>query len=152
MSLEMSWRPKFPMRLWLKTGLWRSELGALTLFLLSIRKRVFDQNADCWLSYHSSPCHSAEDICVYWDCGRKAFLGRLSLSSTQTSDVRSSPGRWEGKMAFAFYDFETTGLVAAYNQPLQFAAILTDDAFKPLERCHILRPLTSLKSRGARFR
>jgi len=37
-------------------------------------------------------------------------------------------------MAFAFYDLETTGTSPAFDQPLQFAAILTDDAFKEIER------------------
>lgn len=34
---------------------------------------------------------------------------------------------------FAFYDLETTGRSAAYDQPLQFAAILTDKHFQILE-------------------
>lgn len=29
-------------------------------------------------------------------------------------------------MDFVFYDLETTGISPAYDQPLQFAAILTD--------------------------
>lgn len=37
-------------------------------------------------------------------------------------------------MAFAFYDFETTGISPAFDQPLQFAAILTDDDFNEIER------------------
>ncbi|MEI4233213.1 exonuclease domain-containing protein [Roseovarius sp. D22-M7] len=37
-------------------------------------------------------------------------------------------------MAFAFYDLETTGTSPAFDQPLQFAAILTDDAFREIER------------------
>ena len=40
-------------------------------------------------------------------------------------------------MTFAFYDLETTGLWPAYNQPLQFAAILTDDDFNVLEKVNI---------------
>ena len=35
---------------------------------------------------------------------------------------------------FAFYDFETTGTCPAFDQPLQFAAILTDDHFNEVER------------------
>lgn len=38
---------------------------------------------------------------------------------------------------FAFYDFETTGTSPAFDQPLQFAAILTDDAFNQVERVDI---------------
>jgi exodeoxyribonuclease-1 len=38
---------------------------------------------------------------------------------------------------FAFYDFETTGTSAAFDQPLQFAAILTDDEFNQIERVDI---------------
>lgn len=37
-------------------------------------------------------------------------------------------------MAFAFYDLETTGTSLLFDQPLQFAAILTDDAFREIER------------------
>jgi exodeoxyribonuclease-1 len=40
-------------------------------------------------------------------------------------------------MTFAFYDLETTGLSAAFDQPLQFAAILTDDEFKEIERVNL---------------
>jgi len=44
-------------------------------------------------------------------------------------------------LPFAFYDLETTGLDPAFNQPLQFAAILVDDNFVELERvnlrCHL---------------
>ena len=35
---------------------------------------------------------------------------------------------------FAFYDFETTGISPAFDQPLQFAAILVDDEFQEIER------------------
>ena len=35
---------------------------------------------------------------------------------------------------FAFYDFETTGTSSAFDQPIQFAAILTDDDLSPMER------------------
>jgi exodeoxyribonuclease-1 len=38
---------------------------------------------------------------------------------------------------FAFYDFETTGTSAAFDQPLQFAAILTDNEFNQIERVDI---------------
>ncbi len=38
---------------------------------------------------------------------------------------------------FAFYDFETTGTSPAFDQPLQFAAILTDDEFNQVERVDI---------------
>ena len=37
-------------------------------------------------------------------------------------------------MDFVFYDLETTGLSPAFDQPLQFAAILTDEAFVEKER------------------
>ena len=37
-------------------------------------------------------------------------------------------------MTFAFYDLETTGTSPAFDQPVQFAAILTDDAFREIER------------------
>jgi exodeoxyribonuclease I len=40
-------------------------------------------------------------------------------------------------MTFAFYDLETTGISPAFDQPLQFAAILTDDAFKEIERVNL---------------
>ena len=44
-------------------------------------------------------------------------------------------------MTFAFYDLETTGTSPAFDQPLQFAAILTDDALREIEhvnlRCRI---------------
>ena len=35
---------------------------------------------------------------------------------------------------FAFYDLETTGLSPAFDQPLQFAAVLTDAEFKEIDR------------------
>lgn len=38
---------------------------------------------------------------------------------------------------FVFYDFETTGTSPAFDQPLQFAAILTDDDLNPLDRVDI---------------
>ena len=42
---------------------------------------------------------------------------------------------------FVFYDFETTGTSIAYDQPLQFAAIVTDENFNSLEtidiRCRV---------------
>ncbi|MDE0521154.1 MAG: exonuclease domain-containing protein [Boseongicola sp.] len=37
-------------------------------------------------------------------------------------------------MPFAFYDLETSGTSPAYDQPLQFAAVLADDDLRPLER------------------
>lgn len=40
-------------------------------------------------------------------------------------------------MTFAFYDFETTGISPAFDQPLQFAAILTDDALREIERVNL---------------
>jgi exodeoxyribonuclease-1 len=40
-------------------------------------------------------------------------------------------------MTLAFYDLETTGLSPAFDQPLQFAAILTDDEFKEIERVNL---------------
>lgn len=38
---------------------------------------------------------------------------------------------------FVFYDFETTGTSPAFDQPIQFAAILTDDDFNQVERVDI---------------
>lgn len=38
---------------------------------------------------------------------------------------------------FAFYDFETTGTSPQFDQPLQFAAILTDGEFQEVERINI---------------
>ena len=38
---------------------------------------------------------------------------------------------------FVFYDFETTGTSPAFDQPIQFAAILTDDNFNQIERVNI---------------
>ena len=40
-------------------------------------------------------------------------------------------------MPFAFYDLETTGTSPAYDQPLQFAAVLTDDDLRPLKRVNM---------------
>lgn len=40
-------------------------------------------------------------------------------------------------MNFAFYDLETTSLSPAFDQPLQFAAILTDDEFREIERVNL---------------
>jgi exodeoxyribonuclease-1 len=40
-------------------------------------------------------------------------------------------------MSFVFYDFETTGTSPAFDQPTQFAAILTDDNLEPLEHIDI---------------
>ena len=40
-------------------------------------------------------------------------------------------------MSFVFYDTETTGTEAPFDQILQFAAILTDDSFKELDRFEI---------------
>ena len=37
-------------------------------------------------------------------------------------------------MNFAFFDLETTGISAAFDHPLQFAAILTDADFREIER------------------
>ena len=38
---------------------------------------------------------------------------------------------------FVFYDFETTGTHTAFSQPLQFAAIATDENLKELERIDV---------------
>jgi len=38
---------------------------------------------------------------------------------------------------FVFYDFETTGTSPPFDQPIQFAAILTDDHFNEVERVDI---------------
>jgi exodeoxyribonuclease-1 len=40
-------------------------------------------------------------------------------------------------MKFAFYDLETTGTSTAFDQPLQFAAILTDGEFREIERVNL---------------
>jgi exodeoxyribonuclease-1 len=40
-------------------------------------------------------------------------------------------------MDFIFYDLETTGLSHAFDQPLQFAAIRTDENFVEKERVKI---------------
>jgi exodeoxyribonuclease I len=40
-------------------------------------------------------------------------------------------------MNFAFYDLETTGISPAFDQPLQFAAILTDAEFREIERVNL---------------
>ena len=40
-------------------------------------------------------------------------------------------------MPFAFYDLETSGTNPAYDQPLQFAAVLTDDRLEPLDEFNI---------------
>ena len=40
-------------------------------------------------------------------------------------------------MKYVFYDFETTGISAAFDQPLQFAAIVTDESLNELERIDI---------------
>ncbi len=62
-------------------------------------------------------------------------------------------------MPFAFYDLETTGTSPAYDQPLQFAAVLADDDLKPLERVnmrcrlapHILPSPAALAVTGVRI-
>jgi exodeoxyribonuclease-1 len=46
-------------------------------------------------------------------------------------------------LPFAFYDLETTGLDPAFNQPLQFAAILVDDNFVEQERVNLRCRLSS---------
>ena len=40
-------------------------------------------------------------------------------------------------MKYVFYDFETTGISPAFDQPLQFAAIVTDACLNELERIDI---------------
>jgi len=40
-------------------------------------------------------------------------------------------------MNFAFYDLETTGISPAFDQPLQFAAILKDGEFRDFERVNL---------------
>ena len=40
-------------------------------------------------------------------------------------------------MNFAFYDLETTGTSPAFDQPLQFAAVLTDAEFREIERVNL---------------
>jgi exodeoxyribonuclease-1 len=40
-------------------------------------------------------------------------------------------------MNFAFYDLETTGISPAFDQPLQFAAILTDPELREIERVNL---------------
>jgi exodeoxyribonuclease-1 len=51
--------------------------------------------------------------------------------------LNQTRGTYYATMSFAFYDLETTGISPAYDQPLQFAAILTDDNFNPLETIDI---------------
>ena len=46
-------------------------------------------------------------------------------------------------MTFVFYDTETTGLDSAFDQILQFAAIVTDDAFNPIEELNLRGRLQS---------
>ena len=38
---------------------------------------------------------------------------------------------------FVFYDYETTGISPEYDQPLQFAAIITDLDFNEIDRVDI---------------
>lgn len=45
---------------------------------------------------------------------------------------------------FVFYDFETTGTDPAFDQPLQFAAILTDDELNEVERVNLRCRLSPL--------
>ncbi|UWR14613.1 exonuclease domain-containing protein [Sulfitobacter sp. M368] len=45
---------------------------------------------------------------------------------------------------FVFYDFETTGTEPAFDQPLQFAAILTDDDLDEVERVNLRCRLSPL--------
>jgi exodeoxyribonuclease-1 len=40
-------------------------------------------------------------------------------------------------MDFVFYDLETTGISPAYDQPLQFAAILSDEHFVEKQRVNL---------------
>jgi len=40
-------------------------------------------------------------------------------------------------MAFVFYDLETTGISPAFDQPLQFAAVRTDDGLTEIERINL---------------
>lgn len=40
-------------------------------------------------------------------------------------------------MDFVFYDLETTGISSEYDQPLQFAAIITDEHFVERQRVNI---------------
>ncbi|WP_412174813.1 exonuclease domain-containing protein [Albidovulum marisflavi] len=45
-----------------------------------------------------------------------------------------------------FYDLETTGTSPAFDQPLQFTAIKTDDDFNEIERVNLrCRPARLLK-------
>ena len=41
------------------------------------------------------------------------------------------------RMTFAFYDLKATGTSPAFDQPVQLAAILTDDAFGMIERVNL---------------
>jgi len=45
-------------------------------------------------------------------------------------------------MTFAFYDLETTGTSPAFDQPLQFAAILTDSDLQEIEQVNLPRSTT----------
>ena len=50
----------------------------------------------------------------------------------------SQRGEGEGAMtSFVFYDTETTGTDTVFDQILQFAAILTDDNMRELDRFEI---------------
>ena len=49
-------------------------------------------------------------------------------------------------MTFVFYDLETTGTSPAFDQPLQFAAIRTDDDFNGIERVNSSEPPSRLAS------
>lgn len=40
-------------------------------------------------------------------------------------------------MTFVIYDFETTGTSPAYDQPVQFGAIVVDDDFAELDRVNL---------------
>ena len=68
-------------------------------------------------------------------------VGRKGVCVYRTHDLpvfcSKSMGRRLPAMPFAFYDLETTGTSPAYDQPLQFAAILADDDFKPLKRVNM---------------
>lgn len=45
--------------------------------------------------------------------------------------------RFQSTMMFIFYDTETTGLTAGFDQILQFAAIVTDDNLEPIEEVNL---------------
>lgn len=61
-------------------------------------------------------------------------IGRLCFSSSNIFHSHCSRG---GHLLFVFYDTETTGTNTAFDQILQFAAILTDERFAEIDRFNV---------------